>query len=115
MPSSASAMALETAGYKAENSLALILNGEVKGILLCRRIGRMAHLGLRVVAKELRGGLAWANLVLLHAAMSSGLQTGLETTRFEFNPEQHLDTRQFAEINGAKLVSRRLLFKIAKP
>ena len=115
MPGSASAMALETAGYKAEHSFALLQNGAVKGVVLSRRAGPVAHVGLRVVAKELRGGLAWANLLLLHASMASGLRTGLQVSRFEFNPNQHLDTRQFAQLHGAKLVGRRLLFKIDNP
>jgi hypothetical protein len=115
LPSSASALALETASYKAEHSLALMQGGEIKGVVLCRRVGTVAHVGLRVVAEELRGGFGWANLVLLHASISSGLQTGLETTRFEFNPGQHHDTKQFANLHGAKLVGRRLLFKVEKP
>jgi hypothetical protein len=115
LPSSASALALETAGYKAEHSLALIRNGEVKGVFLCRRTGRVAHTGLRVVAEELRSGFGWANLLLLHASLVSGLQTGLEISRFEFDPQQHHDTKQFAELSGARLVGRRLLFKIDNP
>lgn len=71
-------------------------------------------MGLRVVAEELRGGLGWANLLLLNATLSSGLQTGLEISRFEFNPEQHLDTKQFAQLNDARLVGRRLLLKIIR-
>lgn len=115
LPSSASALALETAGYKAEHSIALLQNGAVKGVLLCRRVGNVAYVGLRVVAEELRGGLGWANLILLHASIASGLQTGLEVTRFEFDPEQHHDTKQFAELNEARLVARRLLLRINNP
>ena len=112
LPTSASALTLETAGYKAEHSIALMQKGEVKGVLLCRRVGNVAHVGLRVVAEELRGGLGWANLLLLHASLSSGLQTGLELSRFEFDPEEHHDTKQFADISGARLIGRRLLLKI---
>jgi hypothetical protein len=115
LPESASVLALETAGYKAEHSIALIQGGEIKGVLLCRRVGPVSYVGLRVVAEELRGGLGWANLLLLNATLSSGLQTGLEISRFEFNPEQHLDTKQFAELNEARLVGRRLLLKIQRP
>ena len=115
LPSSVSALALETAGYKAEHSLALVQNGAIKGVLLCRRAANVAFVGLRVVAEELRGGFGWANLILLHASISSGLQTGLEVTRFEFNPGQHHDTKQFAEINRARLVGRRLLLRIKNP
>jgi hypothetical protein len=115
LPSSASALALETTSYKAEHSLALLQDNVIKGVLLCRRTAAIAHVGLRVVAEELRGGLGWANLLLLHASNSSGLQTGLELTRFEFNPSQHLDTKQFANLHGAHLVGRRLLFKVEKP
>ena len=112
LPASASALTLETAGYKAEHSIALMQKGEVKGVLLCRRAGNVSYVGLRVVAEELRGGLGWANLMLLHASLSSGLQTGLELSRFEFDPEQHHDTKQFADVSGARLIGRRLLLKI---
>jgi hypothetical protein len=115
LPSSASAVALETAGYKGQHSIAILQEGTVKGVLLCRRTADVAYVGLRVVAEELRGGLAWANLLLLHASLSSGLQTGLERTRFEFNPGQHQDTKQFAELSGAQLVGRRFLLKIDRP
>jgi hypothetical protein len=115
LPSSASALALETGSFKAEHSLALMQDGVVMGVLLCRRAAAVAHVGLRVVAKELRGGLGWANLLLLHGSISSGLQTGLEVTRFEFNPGQHHDTKQFANLHGARLVGRRLLFRVEKP
>jgi hypothetical protein len=111
----ASALALETAGYKADTSLALVQDGQIKGVLLSRRTGNVSHTGLRVVDTELRGGLGWANLLLLHTSLLSGLQTGLEKSRFEFDPEQHLDTKQFAEIQGATLVGRRLLLKIDNP
>jgi hypothetical protein len=115
VPESASVPALEAAGYKAEHSIALVRGGEIKGVLLCRRAGHVAHIGLRAVAPELRGGLGWANLLLLHASLSSGLQTGLEISRFEFDPEQHIDTKQFAELNRAHFVRRRLLLKINGP
>lgn len=112
LPRSASALALETAGYKPEHSLALFLNGEVKGALLSRRLGPVSYTGLRVVATELRGTIGWANLLLLYASLRTGLQTGLEIARFEFNPQLHQDTKQFAEKSGGTLVGRRLLFKL---
>ena len=115
MPSSASALALETGGYKAEHSIALIQNSEVKGVLLSRRAGKISYTGLRVVAEELRGGFGWANLILMHTSIASGLQTGLEVIRFEFDPKQHHDTQQFADLSGARLVTRRFLFRIDNP
>ena len=97
------------AGYKPEHSLALLVRGEVRGVLLCRRHGRVSHVGLRLVAPELRGGLAWANLLLLHASTASGVSTGQERSRFEFSPAEHADTRQFAQGVGAKFLGRRVL------
>src|SRR4051812_12196160 len=99
MPGSASTLAHETAGYKAEHSIALLQNGEIKGVVLGRRRGNMVHTGLRVVSKELRGNSGWANLLMMHTTLSSGLQTGLELARFEFDPELHHDTRQFAALH----------------
>lgn len=112
LPPSASALAIETAGYKAEHSLALFWRGELKGVILCRRHGAAADIGLRVVAPELRGGVGWANLLLLRSSLASGLDTGLAISRFEFDPQQHHDTRQFAQISGARLVGERVLFRI---
>lgn len=112
LPGSASALTLENAGYKPEHSVALLLDGEVKGVLLCRRSGRVAQIGLRLIAPELRGGLPWANLFLIHASSASGLHTGMEVIRFELNPEQHPDTRQMAQLFGATLVGRRVLLGI---
>ena len=115
LPGSASTLAQESAGYKADHSFVLLHNGEVKGVLLGRRRTNVAHTGLRVVAKELQGGTGWANILLLHATLSSGIQTGLKAARFEFDPELHHDTKQFATLNGARLVARRFLLKIDNP
>lgn len=115
LPGSASTLAQETSGYKAEHSVALLQNDEVKGVVLGRRRGNVAHTGLRVVSKELRGGSGWVNLLMMHATLGSGIQTGLEFARFEFDPELHHDTQQFAQLHGAKLVTRRLLFRADNP
>jgi N-acetylglutamate synthase-like GNAT family acetyltransferase len=115
MPHSASLLALETAGHRPENSLALFINDELKGVLLCRREGRVGYIGLRVVAPELRAGTGWANLVLLHASTSSGLRTGLEVSHFEFDPKLHPDTREFAKAADARQVGRRLLLRMKRP
>lgn len=115
LPGSASTLAHETAGYKAEHSIVLLQDGEVKGVLLGRRTGPIGHTGLRVVAKELQGGSGWANILLMHATLTSGMQTGLRMARFEFDPELHYDTEQFAKLHGARLVSKRLLLKIDNP
>jgi hypothetical protein len=115
MPHSVSALAIETAAFRPEDSYALFVGGEMKGLLLSRRVGNISHVGLRVVDRSLRGRFDWANLLLLHASARAGVQTGLEISRFEFNPEEHEDTRQFARLNGARLVGRRLLFTIMRP
>jgi hypothetical protein len=115
LPGSASTLAHETAGYKAEHSLVLLQDGEVKGVLLGRRHGNIALTGLRVVAKELQGGVGWANILLMHTSLASGIQTGLHVARFEFDPEMHHDTQQFARLHEARLVAKRLLLKINNP
>lgn len=115
LPGSASTLAHESAGYKADQSLVLLQNGEVKGVLLGRRRGAIGYTGLRVIAKELQGGSGWPNILLMRSSLASGLQTGLTTTRFEYDPEMHYDTHQFAKLHGARLVSRRHLLKIDNP
>jgi hypothetical protein len=114
-PRTVSAVAMETATYKPEHSYALFVDGELKGLLLSRRIGNVSHVGLRLVDRSLRGHFNWADVMLLHASARAGVQTGLEISRFEFNPEEHEDTRQFARLNGARLVGRRLLFTKMRP
>lgn len=115
MPQSLSALALGAGGYEAGSSHALWLDGEMKGLLLGRRLGKTTHLtGLRVIAPELRGGLAWANLMLLHAATKLGVEAGLEWSRFELNPQWHRDTRQLALSLGARLVTHLELFRLER-
>lgn len=114
IPGSASSLAMESANFKPEHSLALLVRGEVKGVVLCRRAGPVIEIGLRLIAPELRGGIAWANLVLLHATIGAGVGNGLEVNRFELNPEQHEDTRQMAQLGRAKFLGRRLLLGIGR-
>ena len=57
VPRTASILAMQSTGYKPEHSLALIVSGEVKGVLLCRVEGRVAVISLRAVAP----GIAWRN------------------------------------------------------
>jgi hypothetical protein len=115
MPHSASLLALETAGHRPENSLALFVAGEIKGVLLSRRDGPVSQVGLRVVAPELRSGSGWANLLLLHESIRSGLLSGLEVSRFEFDPQLHPDTREFAKTSGARHLGRRILLRMDRP
>ena len=114
MPGSASLLAIESAGYKPEHSLALLLAGEVKGVLLWRRSGNIGITGLRLVAPELRGGLPWANTMMLAESLRSEILTGVEKSRFELNPEVHHDTKLLAQSLGASLLGRRLLFGLKK-
>ncbi len=115
MPAGASLLTLEAEGYKPEHSLALLVHGELKGVLLCRRSGNRSFVGLRVVVPELRGGIGWANLVLLHASMGTTVQSGLEECHFELNPDLHVDTRQMAQLFGARLIGRRVILRAALP
>ena len=112
MPASAELLAAETAGYKPEHSLVLLVRGEVKGVLLCRRDAQKSFVGLRVVAPELRGGIGWANLLLLYVSLGSALQSGLTETHFEANATLHADTRQMAQLFGARLVGSRVLLRM---
>ena len=114
LPAATSLLSTQSAGYHPDHSLVLMVGGEVKGVLLCRRQAGQAVTGLRLVAPELRGGLAWANLLLLHRSVDSGLRSGLETCRFELNPAEHADTRQLAQFEHARLAGRRLFLGIEK-
>ena len=115
LPQGIAALALENSGYSAGSSLLLWMDGEIKGLLLCRMMGNVAYVGLRVVAEELRGGLGWANLMLLHASTELGIQNGVEWTRFELNPDLHGDTQQLARGLDAKLLEHVELFRMDRP
>jgi hypothetical protein len=112
MPQSISSLAMQSAAYKPDHSIALFVDGKIKGVLLCRRFDDVGYIGLRVVAPELRGGVGWANLLLLHTYISAGLQSGLRVTRFELNPEIHRDTKQLAETMEARRIGRRVLLRM---
>lgn len=114
MPHTASLLAIETAGHRPENSVALFVGDEIKGLLLSRRDGPISYVGLRLVAPELRGGTGWANLLLLHESIQSGLRSDLEVSRFEFDPEVHADTREFAKMSGARRVGRKILLRMER-
>jgi hypothetical protein len=115
MPQSASMIAIQNAAYRPEHSYALFVDGAVKGLLLSQRVGNVSRIGLRVVAEELRGRFGWANVLLVHTALAAGLRDGLEISRFEFNPEEHEDTGQYARLSGARRVGRRILFSRTRP
>lgn len=115
VPGSATTLANNTIGYKSQHSLVLLLGDEVKGVILGRRAGNTGNTGLRAVAKELQGGFGWANIFLMYGSLASGMQTGLERVRFELDPQAHHDTSQFAQIQGGRLVSRRVMLKIDNP
>ena len=94
----------------------LWLGDAFKGLLLCQRVSETTHhTTLRLVAPELRGGLAWANLLLLHAGLKVGVEMNLEWSRFEVNPALHEDTRQLAISLGAPLVEHLVLLRMDRP
>ena len=115
LPRGIAALALENSGYAAGSSLLLWVDGKIQGLLLGRATGNVAYVGLRAVAKELRGGLGWANLMLLHASTELGIQNGVEWTRFELNPDLHGDTQQLARGFDAKLLEHVELFRMERP
>ena len=114
LPGHDAAMAMESSAFRPEHSLALWRDGELAGVLLVGRTGRTAIVTLRLVAPELRGGLAWANVLLLYTGIRSAVDTGLETLSFEVNPELHEDTRQFAQAQGVRPERRMVMLAVTR-
>ena len=114
LPGNAVMLAASRSGYRPEHSLALWLRGELKGVLLSSRAGRSTRVGLRLVAPELRGGIGWANLLLMYVSVRGAVRMGLETISFELNPEIHEDTQQLARMQGASFTGRKSLLALRK-
>ena len=89
------------AAYDLHNSVALLLDGAVRGALIYNWNGGLPIIEIRVVDQALRGG--WANVLLLEQATRHGIECG--ATRFQFFADTHVtDTMALARRAGAVLI-----------
>ncbi len=114
MPGGVLLLGAENAHYKPEHSCVLLARGEVKGVLLARRERECMTIGLRVVSPELRGGISWANALLLYHSLQAGLQSGQERCRYELNPETHTETHRLARASQARHIARYISLEILR-
>jgi hypothetical protein len=92
----------EHAGFSLEHSIVLLDNNEIVGLLLARTDRNVSVIGAIVVARRLRGGIPWANAMLMHKSASNALQRGSMTIRFAANAEQNPNTIHAAQLWGAR-------------
>ena len=115
LPEGQAALAHEHEGFKMDNSYVLLVDEAVKGLLLCRLQGEVAHIGAVLVTEDLRSGYGWANLSLFHESLREALDYGASRLRFTADPRLHANTMDFARLWESKQVGRRLLFSFVLP
>ena len=93
--------------YDLQRSVVLLSNGRVQAALLARWLGGVPHVDVTVVAPGLRHG--WANVALLHRAISQGCETGARAFRFRCEDTVR-DTVRLATRVGARRLGAALHF-----
>jgi hypothetical protein len=101
----------ETEGFALEHSLLLVIGDAVAGVLFTRNRGAESFLGLILVTRALRGGIAWANAYLIREVLLDGLESGVEHVIFEAHADDHRGTSQLAKATGAERISTRWQFR----
>ena len=89
-------LARDEEGYRQSESYALLVGGEVRGVVLRRKDGAVSHTGAILVARALRGGSGWAHLMLLYWGNVHSMADGTETGRFTADAHLHRNTLNFA-------------------
>jgi hypothetical protein len=87
-------------GFDPEYSFVLLVDGDVCGALLQRRIGDIPQVEVSVIAPALR--LGWAPVLLLREAARRGIAAGAQHIRFRCE-DGVLDTVNLARRTGARL------------
>ena len=115
LPEGEAALAFEHEGFAARNSYVLLVDEAVKGLLLCRLHGEIAHIGAVLVTEELRSGYHWANLSLHYWSLREAIDYGVTRLRLTADPRLHPNTIDFTRLWKTKHVGRRLLFAFRLP
>src|SRR5207253_1017308 len=76
-------------GFTIDHSLVLIVDGEIRGAYFTRNRGRESYIGLILLDPALRGGLAWANTLMMRAMLCFGVSSGVERLVMEVHPDAH--------------------------
>lgn len=98
-------------GFTVEHSLALIVDQEIKGAFFTRNRGRESYLGLMLLDESLRGGLPWANTMMMREMLQFGMSVGVEKLIGEVHPGEHRGSQQIARASGAELICKRWQFR----
>lgn len=103
---------MDAEGFALEHSLMLVICDAVNGVLFTRNRGLESFIGLILVARELRGGFAWANTFLMREVLLDGIASGVESVLFEVHAEDHRGTLQIARASDAEWIARRSQFRV---
>jgi len=98
-------------GFTLEHSLVLLIDQEIQGAFFTRNHGRESYIGLMLLAESLRGGIAWANTMMMREMLRFGRAVGVEKLIGEVHPGEHRGSQQVAHASGAKLICRRWQFR----
>lgn len=98
-------------GFTIEHSLALIMDEEIKGAFFTRNHGSKSYLGLMLLDESLRGGLAWANTMMMREMLQFGISAGVEKLIAEIHPGEHRGSQQIVRAGGAELICKRWQFR----
>ena len=97
-------------GFTVEHSLALLVDEEIKGAFFTRNRGRESYLGLMLLDESLRGGLPWANTMMMREMLQFGMSVGVEKLIGEIHPGEHRGSHQIVRASGAELICKRWRF-----
>jgi N-acetylglutamate synthase-like GNAT family acetyltransferase len=88
----------------------LVLNGQIKGVLLVRAAaGRQAEITALAVTPGLRGGASWANALLSYQATVLGAAVGYEIFTMKADPARHPMTTLLAKSMKARTTEEQSL------
>ena len=98
-------------GFTLDHSLILLVEDEVRGAFFTRNQGCESYIGLMLLDPALRGGLPWANTLMMREMLQFGEFVGVEHLIGEVHPEEHRGSRLIAQNTGAELICRRWQFR----
>jgi hypothetical protein len=98
-------------GFTIDHSLILIVDGAIRGAYFTRNRGRESYIGLILLDPALRGGLAWANTLMMRAMLCFGVSSGVERLIMEVHLDAHRGSREIALTSGAKFLCKRWQFR----
>ncbi len=94
------------AGYLQDHSDILLVGDSLRGLLLSRHVNGVSHVGAILVAPELRGGHAWAQVALFQGSRPPGVEQPVKTVRFTADEHLHPNSVQFGRLWQGRAIGR---------